>query len=468
MNLKRRKHKKRFSFAGMLGSFAAAVILVGAALANALRHPTRIFGWIMATKARRAAAVAIIIICVAAPLYYFYFARSTEAAWWNDMWRYRKKLTIDHDYVAGELQNFPVLVSLTDTDLASAAQSDGDDIAFTDGDGNKFAHEIESYTSSTGVLVAWVKIPNLTPSHDMDIYMYYGNPTCQTQQAPTDVWDDNFKMVQHLADTGTGDRLDSTENNNDGVTGSYEGDESVDARVGKGNDLDGTDTFTIAHQSYFNQKGLTFSAWARFDQLGYRYIARKGASAPWGLTCRVQGDSIGFSVRRIDSTEFQAVGSVVTATWYHITGVFGEDNLVTLYVNGSQVDQKTFSGELLTDANGITVGGSAGFNMDGIIDEIRFSNTARSVQWIQTEYNNQNSPSTFLSINSVQQERPGLPAGYWPFSEGYGATTHDESGSGNNATITGATWAQESECVSGKCLRFDGSGDEVDAGDVSY
>lgn len=463
-----KKRKKRFSFAGMLGSVAAAAILAAAFLVNSLRHPTKLFHWITATKVRRGVAVALLVVCVAAPLYYFYFAKSTEAAWWNDMWRYRKKLTIDHDYVAGELQNFPVLVSLTDTDLAAAAQSDGDDIVFTDGDGNKFAHEIESYTSATGVLVAWVKIPNLTPSHDMDIYMYYGNSIAQTQQAPTDVWDDNFKMVHHMADSGTGDRLDSTENNNDGVTGSYEGDESVDAKIGKGNDLDGGDTFSVAYQSYFNQPGMTFSAWTRFDQLGYRYIARKGASAPWGVTCRVQGDSIGFSVRRIDSTEFQSVGTVTTGTWYHVTGVFGQDNLVTLYVNGTQVDQKVFSGELLTDSNALVIGGSAGFNMDGIIDEIRYSSTARSVQWITTEYNNQNSPSTFLSVGSQQQERPGIPVGYWPFNEGYGTTTHDESSSGNDGTITGATWAQESECVSGKCLKFDGSGDEVDAGDVEY
>jgi len=55
---------------------------------------------------------------------------------------------------------------------------------------------------------------------------------------------------------------------------------------------------------------------------------------------------------------------------------------------------------------------------------------------------------------------PG-PVGYWSFDEGYGATAHDESGQGNDGTISGAVWSNEENCVSGKCLYFDGYDDEV-------
>jgi hypothetical protein len=34
----------------------------------------------------------------------------------------------------------------------------------------------------------------------------------------------------------------------------------------------------------------------------------------------------------------------------------------------------------------------------GGIDEVRISSTPRSAGWIATEYSNQNSPSTFLTI----------------------------------------------------------------------
>jgi len=59
-------------------------------------------------------------------------------------------------------------------------------------------------------------------------------------------------------------------------------------------------------------------------------------------------------------------------------------------------------------------------------------------------------------------ENCGLgPVGYWTFDEGYGTTAHDESGQGNDGAISGATWQDESECVSGKCLWFDGNDDTV-------
>jgi hypothetical protein len=61
-------------------------------------------------------------------------------SWWNSEWLLRKQLTIDHTKVAGSLTNFPVLIDITDSDVASGAQSNGNDIVFTDYDGNKLDH----------------------------------------------------------------------------------------------------------------------------------------------------------------------------------------------------------------------------------------------------------------------------------------------------------------------------------------
>jgi uncharacterized protein (DUF2236 family) len=36
----------------------------------------------------------------------------------------------------------------------------------------------------------------------------------------------------------------------------------------------------------------------------------------------------------------------------------------------------------------------------GMLDEVHISNVARSADWIATEYNSQNSPSTFYSISN--------------------------------------------------------------------
>ena len=86
--------------------------------------------------------------------------------WYNDDWKYRKKITIDNTKVDATLSDFPVLVSLTtDSELSNNARSDGFDILFTSSDGtSKLKHEIEKYTTGTGLIVAWVKVPSLSSS----------------------------------------------------------------------------------------------------------------------------------------------------------------------------------------------------------------------------------------------------------------------------------------------------------------
>ncbi|KKP67669.1 MAG: hypothetical protein UR66_C0012G0033, partial [Candidatus Moranbacteria bacterium GW2011_GWE1_35_17] len=54
----------------------------------------------------------------------------------------------------------------------------------------------------------------------------------------------------------------------------------------------------------------------------------------------------------------------------------------------------------------------------------------------------------------------------WGFDEGIGAVAHDDSLRGNNITNDGTLengpiWQERSECVSGKCLYFDGNNDNV-------
>ena len=119
-------------------------------------------------------AITILALSTAAFIY-LNNPQTAEATWWNDSWSYRKALTINSDQVAGDLTDFPVLVSLTDSDLSGKAQDDGDDFVFVAADGSRLKHEIESYASSTGALVAWVKIPSLSSADDTLIYMYYGN-----------------------------------------------------------------------------------------------------------------------------------------------------------------------------------------------------------------------------------------------------------------------------------------------------
>ncbi len=142
---------------------------------------------------------------------------TAAAGWWNDNWSYRKAIVINHAKVAGDLVNFPMLVSLTDTNLGSHAQADGDDIVFIVSNGEKLKHEIESFATTTGALVAWVKMPTLSSTADQTIYMYYGNGGVGNQEETSAVWDENYVGVWHMADATGASSSDSTSYGHNGT-----------------------------------------------------------------------------------------------------------------------------------------------------------------------------------------------------------------------------------------------------------
>ena len=70
-----------------------------------------------------------------------------------------------------------------------------------------------------------------------------------------------------------------------------------------------------------------------------------------------------------------------------------------------------------------------------------------------------------VSVVASEELSPG-PVAWWKLDEGYGPTTYDHSGQGQDGTITGASWRSEEFCAWGKCLYFDGSGDSVAGGNL--
>ena len=98
--------------------------------------------------------------------------------WFCTDWDNRKRIVIDHDMVNGDsnLDDFAVLVSVTDSDLTKA-RADCNDIIFTASDGiTQIRHEIESCNQSIGELTAWIKLPELSPIDDTDFFIYSTYP----------------------------------------------------------------------------------------------------------------------------------------------------------------------------------------------------------------------------------------------------------------------------------------------------
>jgi len=76
---------------------------------------------------------------------------STQAtenvSWYDENWKYRKRLLLDSNYISADLNNFTVPVEIIDKDLGYYAKDDGKDIIFTMDDGTfKLKKEIDYFS----------------------------------------------------------------------------------------------------------------------------------------------------------------------------------------------------------------------------------------------------------------------------------------------------------------------------------
>ena len=344
--------------------------------------------------------------------------QAAEAAWYNASWPYRKAITIDHTKVPNTNQtNFPVLINRTDTDWKSTGngghvgKSDGTDILFTSADGTtKLDHELETYTATTGAVIAWVRIPTLSTSTDTVLYLYYGNAGAASQQNATGVWDSNYKGVWHVPDGTTLTANDSTSNANNGTLTN-----TPTATTGQ---IDGAGNFVAASSQYIatgsgsslNITGdITLSAWIKTDSAtGHAIFDRYKGSGSFDGYGFDAGTQNFHKVSYWSSVKGVWVGgntSIDDSAWHYVV-VSVSGTTATFYNNGSADGTPASNAPGTwtaspTSAIGGYNGGSQGF-FNGKIDEVRVSAYARSADWIATEYNNQASPATFYNISTEE------------------------------------------------------------------
>jgi hypothetical protein len=339
-------------------------------------------------------------------------------------WKFRKPLTVHSSKVTGDLTNFPVLVSITDSDLKNRARSDGHDIVFTSSDGHiRLDHEIENYQSATGKLVAWVRIPSLSSSIDTKMFMYYGKST-QTfsLENPEGVWDSNYLAVWHMNENGSGasdEYYESTKNNYNGQGGAGDVNKvptETSAKIDSGQDFDGSDDFIdLGSMNPHGYGDFTMEAWYRStgtstvdDEYIWSHI-NEYAQGP-GIVFSITNDPGYVDTLRMnlynDTLDFEpyyGTSDIVDQQFHYLTGVRGNGE-VKLYVDANQESSlpDVHSSQMINVDNSSSpnIGDLPGETeqVNGVLDEIRISRSPRSWDWINATYNNQNDPSTFITV----------------------------------------------------------------------
>jgi len=363
------------------------------------------------------------------------------------LFNYYKTITIDRTKVGTAsapttLSNYPVLISLSDSALAFGGSghvlsSSGYDIIFRGLDtvtcGGPsvctLPHQVESYSSS-GTLVAWVNVAGLktqTNSANTTFRIMYGNPAIAAAATSTEritsTWNSNFTGVWHLNQTpgGAGTMTDATTNTN-GTPNNVSA--LAAGKIGAGVTMNGTSSYIAMNSgTTLNAIGaFTYSVWVNTgDTTGGIFSLRSSTTGNPVIDIMVGADGANTSSGRLmvlarddaggGQADIVASSSTFNNSAWHLVTATRSGSTLQLYLDATSIGTiGVTSGAISTDTRNLGREGrwvqdnynmptftSNDYYLAGSLDEARASNVARNSDWVTTDYNNQNSPSTFIT-----------------------------------------------------------------------
>jgi biopolymer transport protein ExbB len=282
------------------------------------------------------------------------------AAWWNDQWTLRKKITIDTGVTGANITEpigtVPVLVRLHLGNFHfGAAKEDGSDLRFIAGDDKTpLKFHIEKFDSLLSEALLWVSVPDLKPGVKTDLWLYYGNQKAPAAADAKGTYDADTLLVYHFAERGTPPQDSSAWAN------SAQSVVPIDdaAIIGQGARFDGQTTLTLpGSPSLTMPEGspLTWSAWAKMTAPQPRivlYARRDGTS---GLVIGLDNGVPFVEVTTPDGVRRSADATPIEVGAWHHLAVTAADGRIVLYVDGNSI--ASFEGTLPAMAGTAALGG---------------------------------------------------------------------------------------------------------------
>lgn len=355
---------------------------------------------------------------------------STQQNWLTG-WNKRARITISHTSIDSTLTNFPLLIYLSNSSGLGGSnltfvfnelqtKDTRKKIAITTDDGTTQCYaEIEKWDDINHKAWLWINAPNLSTSQDNYFYLYYdithadntayvGDPGSAAAQ---NVWNSNYKLVMHLQEV-SGTQNDSTSNINTGTPQGGVG-QNATGFIDGADHFDGTNDRVMISDSpslSFTNNALTIEAWMKFDTLPTTeaVIARKDNQWQLGFidsgTIRNLVNTNGINGWTVSNDEHYAFQ---IDTWYYFTFVYNGSTIVDK-INGEQVGSThTVTGSINDNSNLLYLGYCVYTDnyLNGIVDEVRISNTARSVAWVRASYKAQKDMlATYGTEETAQQQ----------------------------------------------------------------
>ncbi len=385
-----------------------------------MRHPRCDF-----LAARAALVPVLFLLLLAGPV-----PEAHAAAPWIDAgWSNRVEVSAKPAAVAGSFTDFTLVLHIEADSLSSVfdlAKADGSDLLVTASDGvTPLGQELVSYDPVARDAQIWFRVPSLTPTNAR-FYLYYGNPDTTLSLIGSDAWASENIAVYHFDDDpGLNVVSDSSPWGNFAIGGqgsTWTSTDTISAQVGLGWNFNGDSHWVDGDNVSSTDSTFTISAWFACWNLGkdanFAFSAEDGF---WHLSAKRNSGQRNADFA--DPNGFFRWNPAITDTLIHhyVWTLDGVNDTLRFYYDGVEQDgftytsvpgQKVYTGIQLQGHIGIAsplFGQNNPFDMmEGIVDEYRIVEGARSPEWVATEYANQADAVSFFTY--VIENRPVVVA----------------------------------------------------------
>jgi hypothetical protein len=319
------------------------------------------------------------------------FGATTASAGLYDPWKYQAQIQFTGYNKTETLINFPALVVLSAANISGFDYSQflsgsNADLRFTDSSGTvTLNYEIESWNPG-GDSYVWVQVPAIADASAAIVACWGASgqtaPVCTTNGA---TWSNGYAGVWHLPTiNGIVSALNSTSNSCNGINN---GATAASGLVAGAGFFGGSNYINLQHPPIFNIGTGDFTVEAYIKGTGdnsgnslYVVLGKLPDWQPNDWMFFIQGSLTFYNIQITANSG----SGLMDGTWHHVAATRSAGTLTAFAdaIAGASVAD----GNNLSNAGNCAIGSNPDMmmwnNFPGTIDEVRFSNVARSANWI--------------------------------------------------------------------------------------
>jgi len=287
-------------------------------------------------------------------------------------------------------------------------------------------------------------------------------------------------VAQWKMDEGSGSTAyDVTDNNNDGT---ISGAAWTTGKYGSALSFDGVDDYVdVADSSSLTTTNLTVSAWIKSNSIATEQtivskFANEGGGAK-GFMFEIYLSKVNIAIdTNVQLITLAGGTTLLSNTWYYVTATY-DGSTIKAYVNGVLDRSKSTTAGISDTVTVLNIGRytyASNLWFNGLIDDVRIYNYARTPEQIRLDYNAGLAAKLGPSGKDCNSDPASCVSegliGYWNFDERSGTSTADLSGNGNDGMMVGGmattSWTTGIKPFTdgtkgGGALKFDGVDDYV-------